>query len=456
MVLQETISGSIWDRSGGLLAELSNANVIQASSKRQCCPDGSFAIGGVYASTLSIACRIPNTSNFKVRGAKITLYSQYTGETNPYCIGTFWVTSCTRSGDIYTITAQDAVGWLDTASYNSTSNQSAKSVGELLNEQVGYTGSNLMTWCHRITSFANDFIKAQTGMSNLLEWEQYFPVLNDNEDYCNSCIWANINGVWRRTIYTAMYFLDSGTGTSNSACPRDFFKYIAELAGGFIFSKPEDGHLTLGQFAQPQYGEVAIGMDEIEWNSCDIADYTMELMRVDAHVELEKDQNAWGWWVLQSPDYDTKVQFRVEISNNPFLDGFAKEFVFVEGYSLDTVAQGIRYAICDYAGGYTIRPFSCTVHSNKRYALGQKVKLTYQDLTNASPQTYSSIITSIAWTFRGGHKISCGGSDSRAMADTVRMTKADKVRAETRCQLQALRKEFNYITKADIDRMMSS
>ena len=75
---------------------------------------------------------------------------------------------------------------------------------------------------------------------------------------------------------------------------------------------------------------------------------------------------------------------------------------------------------------YAVRPFSCTVHSTKRFQLGQKIKLSYRDFHETTAKSYDSIITAIEWTFRGGTKLSCGGEDSRVMADCTVLPRATK------------------------------
>ena len=89
---------------------------------------------------------------------------------------------------------------------------------------------------------------------------------------------------------------------------------------------------------------------------------------------------------------------------------------------------------------YAVRPFSCTVHSTKRFQLGQKIKLSYRYFHETTAKSYDSIITAIEWTFRGGTKLSCGGEDSRVMADCIRSSKGDKVRKEARNRCRALEK----------------
>ena len=123
MTIEESIRCEVYryDHTGSryvLQYTLGESEIISASINRQCCAQGSFEIGGVYASTLSMVAKLSGMSLFQVRGAKIIVWSKYDTE-NDWCqMGTFWVTDATRSGEIFTLNAQDAVGWLDTVPDN--------------------------------------------------------------------------------------------------------------------------------------------------------------------------------------------------------------------------------------------------------------------------------------------------------------------------------------------------
>ena len=60
-----------------LATTLTESSIISASSKRQCCADGTFEIGGVYAATFSMQAKIPGMTTFQVRGAKLKVFSKY-------------------------------------------------------------------------------------------------------------------------------------------------------------------------------------------------------------------------------------------------------------------------------------------------------------------------------------------------------------------------------------------
>ena len=458
MTIAESIQVKVYKydytaRNYALVTTLTESSIISASCKRQCCADGTFEIGGVYAATFSMQAKITGMTTFQVRGAKLQVFSKYGTESDWYSVGTFWVTDATRMGEIFSINAQDAVGWLDTSSYNDTAETAAKAVGKVLADkwqnigigidQWDENGTEYGGWLQYLTDCTNTFIFSQTGVRAMLTWKPYDKARRETYGrYCNDRIYAKINGKWSQTIYPAKFYLSAENSNSDSDCPRDFYRYLAELAFGFVYARPEDGALELGQFGNGYHGNVSVGMSEIEYDSCEVADYEIHMLRTDARVELEDEKSTWAWVRHSSPDYSTSSFQRFLIESNPFLDGFAKDFVFSSGYGLNTIPHSMwlaRYS-SDTGNQYAVRPFSCTVHSTKRFQLGQKIKLSYRDFHETTAKSYDSIITAIEWTFRGGTKLSCGGEDSRVMADCIRSSKGDKVRKEARNRCRALEK----------------
>ena len=85
-------------------------------------------------------------TTFQVRGAKLKVFSKYNDVAQWSSIGTFWVTDATRVGEIFSINAQDAVGWLDTSSYNSTSESAVKAVGKVLADKWQNIGIGIDQW----------------------------------------------------------------------------------------------------------------------------------------------------------------------------------------------------------------------------------------------------------------------------------------------------------------------
>ena len=485
MTLQESIQIRVYRRDSTrgvymLDSTIGDSAVISASIKRQCSADSSVEIGGAYAATLNLQARITGTDTFNIRGAKLEVLSKYSTEAEYKSRGTFWVTDATRVGSIYTISAQDALGWTDTSSYNDTSSAGIKGVGAALRSEFGKSGACIDTWAvwdsiginrgwlERLTVLTNSFVESQTGIKGMISWHWQPPgydTLTAAEKQNPSKIWevcnwyanSNILDTSKKPVtetrYNALMYLiddtqdeDNSTGSADSDTPRDYYKHLAALAFGFIYSRPEDGALALGQYGLPQYGIADIGMADIEAGTCNIAEYTVELLRTMARVELEGNGDTWSSCTHNSPDYATASFQRYTLENNPFLDGFAKDFVLQRGYSLSTIAYSMwraRYQPDDKVlRQYNIRPFSCVVHTAQRYHLGQKIQITYKREDEDTAQTYDSVITSIEWTFRGGTSLACGGEDSRVLADCTKATKADRARKEALNRCRAIERRL--------------
>lgn len=430
MLITEHVSGAIqFFTASGWQTKfvLSDRNVISASCKRQCCADGAFEIGGVYASSLNLTCRLQNSNSFQIRGAKIILYSQYDNEENPCCIGTFWVTNATRSGEIFTLDAMDAVGWLSTSSRNYTDeqNQIFDSIAKYFESQ-GYSRV-IQDWFSVITQFVNLLLYRLTGVPDMLSWQNYEFSENDNQRFCNEVIWNSES-------YLSP-FLSTESGTGNTDCPQDLYHYLAEIAGGFIYAKPENGALTLGQFGQPKFGTAEIKSADLESDTYEIADFQLQLLSVSVQSEILNHSADMAIWT-SSDNISGLSYFRYQLESNPFLDGFVAGYIRGDAEKLAdnlwTIANGLWNSLANYAGGVHIRPFQCTVHKKCRYHLGQNIKI----------NGYESIITSMTWTFRGGHMLACGGEDSRVMADCLRASKGDKVREEARNRCAALEQKI--------------
>ena len=441
---------------------LDDSNVIDASTRRQCCADGAFEIGTAYAATMQLVCRLPGATRFQIRGAKIVLRSQYGTEESPEPIGTFWVTDAQKIGDIFTLSGQCAVGWTDTSSYNELSADAAESMAHLiapdgaaapLQELLGHRTSS--TEC--VTDFVNMFVRVQTGIPDMIRWEDFDTVVNG--DYCNRWIYeqyidpADGQTKWRKTAYPAQFSVWNGNGVSATDCPRDYYRWMSQLAGGFITSK-RNGALTLRQYAMPELGTAVITTADIEENGCEVADYTLQIYRVSVTPDLETEYWVSGMSVFTDPLYASRVPIRIAVESNPVLDGFCKRWSIDEGSvpSVWTIAHNLWWAFYYHYGDIPIRPFRAVTHKQARFELGQRISIHYRDIGETQETTYGSVITSVEWRFRGGHVLACAGEDSRVMADCLRSTKADKAVRELRGRIGAIR-TVTERTQAEYDAM---
>lgn len=465
MVIIEHISGiiEVYDYSQSAwveLAALSDANVLRASARKQCCPDGAITIGGVYAAALSLVCRLPGARYFDVKRSRITVCSQYGAEESPEQIGVFFALDVQRSGDIFTISAQDAVGWTDTSANNYKPNTDTGEpaidlkygIGAFMEyEQSHQPGqsypanayTNLQDWMRRLSAITSRLIQGQCGIPNLVQWENYDVTRNSGYDYANSHVFSGSSPDPSHEAAFPLYVKDNDVknlqGSARTDSPRDYYRFLAELAAGFVYAD-EAGHLTLGQFGQVEWGignsTAEIHTQEIEADSLVIADYDIQplntLVRAESH-------NGWAQnsiWTT-TPDYANHAYIRYEVTeSNPFACGWHAVWTDVD---LGTLARGLWWARCDYGGSmYTLRPFRCKVHKQTRFHLGQRIKIFFKDRGESSETQYDSIITSIVWTYRGGHQIACGGEDGRTMLDCLRGSKGDRVARDLRNTITAM------------------
>ena len=428
MIIEEHIQVTVTFRNNAFVTLLDN-HVVSASIKKQCCSDGKFDIGGVYAAVLSVICRIPGTNSFSLRGAKIAVNSKFRSDAGYLTRGTFWVTDAKKlSGDIYSITGIDAVGWLDSSSMNYTDEQNRifDSVAKYFESQ-GY-GRTILNWCGELTNFVNRLIRSMTGMENVLSWTNYDSSYNG--DYHNRYIY-NQDGT---NLGDALFWLSTEADSGITDCPRDLFAHLARLAGGFICARP-DGSLTLRQFAQRDLGTAEITENCIEYDSCEIADFTIQVLSAAVQSEILSGAADMAVWTAFG-SYAALSPLRIHIHSNPFLDGFTAAYCRGD-YSrktenLWTIADSLFYLV-----NSDIRPFRCKVHKPEHFEPGEKIRI----LPPGGSDFLESIITSVTWTFRGGCELSCSGEDSRTMTDALRMSKADKAIKEAQSRCSALEKK---------------
>ena len=421
------------------IAELSDANVISCKTKRLCCATGAFEIGGVYAATLSMVCRLPGISRYQIRGCRIILRRWYDGENYTASTapleGIFWVTDAQKKAEIFTLSGQDAMGWADTSSYNHTSAEDGLSAGvwgfgEFLS-QLYSDGPVLQAWMSRCVQLANILARRQMGMLvDLLTWQDYDKTQNGGIEYCNNYIWTDHNV--EDTTQNACFFLYQDDGVFKDDNPRSFLRWLAQAAGGFI-TVTKDGYLTLRQFVQPSLGDATINMADMELDGCEVADYRLQLYS----TTVVYDDFDPPWAAGDVPNANGLSPYRIYVEGNPFMNGFQKR---TENEWLSPV-WGLAMSMYHYGDNRhcIARPFKVRVHKAERYELGQRIHFPdWHDLEETGTHDLYSVITGAEWTFRGGTVLSCGGEDTRVMADCIRASKADKAIREMRSRFKAL------------------
>ncbi len=442
VVEQYDFTNHVW----AAVAYLDDSSVISAKTRRLCCAQGAFEIGGVYAASLSLVCRLPGMTRYGIRGARITLRRWFDGEVftgaDAPIEGIFWVVDAKKTADIFTLSGQDAMGWADTSSYNHTGGEDGLSAGiygfgEFLAQLYG-DGPVLQEWMLRCTQLANILAKRQTGMlQDLLVWRHYSKLENGGVEYCNNYVWTDHN--IEDTSINAEIYLYTADGVYKDDNPRDFLRWLAQAAGGFI-TVTKDGFLTLRQFVQPSLGNAVVEMEDMELEGCEVADFRLQLYYTSVIFDDIQASAVGGG----APDSGQLVPYRICVEGNPFLNGFIGRGI--SGYPdyHNSLSWGLAMSMYHYGDLETpprhciARPFRVTVHTTDRYELGQRIEFPdWHDLDETQTHDLFSVITGVEWTFRGGTVLSCGGEDSRVMADCVRATKADKAVRELRSRFKA-------------------
>ncbi|MDE6036627.1 MAG: hypothetical protein K2G36_12055 [Ruminococcus sp.] len=117
-------------------------DIIQNSLSiaEKCMDDSSFSLGGVNSSQLSAKFRLQGTNSFNIIGSKINVFSWFGDEEtaiNDKSVrfrGVFWVTSATKINYIYTISASDAMIWLDNVNYSTNDDKTSNLIYNKLSE----------------------------------------------------------------------------------------------------------------------------------------------------------------------------------------------------------------------------------------------------------------------------------------------------------------------------------
>lgn len=365
---------------------LSEDDIIKDSLSitSKCMDDGSFMLGGVFSAQLSAKLRISgeNVNSYTIIGAKINVYSWYGNDQNNEKLrGIFWVTSATRINDIYTISASDALIWLDSTSYD--------------DREQGTSENKIYA---RLSSSIRDIT------NNLKE---IIDVVNEVLDEDKRIVWRGDGGVVNNMPSDIGYVLlpPDKIGGISAKNPRDYVSWLAELACGFAFVgyAEKDAWLKIGQYWEDDYIEIL--SEETELNSCEIADFKLKFNRVYAEIYNGHSGSEHG--------EITAGGITIDISTNPFKDG---HWEYHGGNAMDVIGKMFEKLT---SPRINFRPFKLKCHKTEFFELGQKVKL---------PNGEYSLLTGINWQFRGGYTLSCAGRDTRILSVAAKRSQAAKVK----------------------------
>lgn len=384
---------------------VSENDIIQNSLgiAEKCMEDSSFSLGGVNSGQLTAKIKLKETNSFNIIGSKINVFSWFGDEEtaindkNVRFRGVFWVTSAKKINDIYTISASDAMTWLDSVNYNDGGNDSNPIYSQLSSSR------RTLNECFKTVIEETNIV-----LNNITELNYIY---NDN--------------IMNNNHYDTGYCLlpPDIIGEISTKNPRDYISWIAELACGFAYvCYKQDGlhepytqggdhnpYIKIGQFSEEN--PVEVGYDEVELNSLEIADFVLNFSRVYCKFYDGYDYSR----------YNSNGGITLDISENPFKDGWY-QYLDHGSHSKDC---GCYQAVANVMYGkileisHYFRPFRLKYHGKKYFRLGQKIKL---------PDGRFSVITSIKWRFRGGTNLACAGKDNRLLAVSAKRSQATKVK----------------------------
>lgn len=390
-------------------------NSLSVSSK--CMDDSSFSLGGVFSAQLSAKIRLQNTNTYKVTGAKIKVFSQYGGQSE-ILRGIFWVTSVSRKNDIYTISASDSLVWLDSTSYDHSGQ----------GENIIYNALVSDEW---IRTLSNEFEILLSVVNDILENDKKLCFYYDDEI---------INNLPSGKGYCLLP--PDMVGEISTKNPRDYASWLAEIACGFVFVDYSDGtaKIRIGQYSEEVNHEISY--DEVELNSCEIADFTLNFQQVYTDI-YDGTSGSVG---------NNGNGITIDISENPFKDGHWQynRVIGSDGEEYGNAMDIIDNIYDKLVGnenknckGLDFRPFNLKCHCTKNFQLGQKITL---------PNGQESWITSIKWQFRGGYTLSCAGKDTRVLCASARRSRSAKVKDLAYTKINTEIAKLN----ADIDEKINS
>lgn len=382
---------------------ISENDIIQNSLSiaEKCMDDGSFMLGGVFSAQLSVKLRISgeNVNSYTVIGAKIKVYSWYgSDQSNEKLRGVFWITSATRNNDIFTVSASDSLIWLDSASYGADSEES-NPIYNMLSSFV----ANLCFVFEHMLLVVNEIIDDDKKL----------------EFYYDSGIINNLpSGKGYCLLPPDM------VGEISTRNPRDYASWLAEIACGFVFMDYSNGNprIRIGQFGEEIKNEIS--WDEIELNSCEIADFTVQINGI--------------WTKVYNGTHGSIGSLKgsvIDISDNPFKDG---HWQYNNGNCMDILSNigGKIWGDLPNCNGLFFRPFTLKCHCRKYFELGQKILL---------PDGNVSILTSIKWKFRGGTILGCAGKDNRLLSVSAKRSQAAKVKDLAYTKINRLQRQIDDI-----------
>lgn len=347
------------------------------TTTQSCSSGGGIPAGSCNAGTMSVSFRAPaGMSKKDLFMAKIKLYVWY-GSDDPKQIGEYNVTSSTKNGNVYTVSASDNIVLLDENCY------SAKDVQDAENGLIEILGGTLRDPATILSFICNAYS---------------VPHLNHDENVEKVPDSGNVK------------LCTSVSNECSTESVKDFASYIAEYLGAFIVAD-ENGKVRFCRLGDRE--------PDIEINSSNIAIGTYQRSPYYVFPSMWRvcfDSGFSNYWYASPIPVDA-APLTVDVTNNPFWQ-YQEDKIPSDIYAGKTTGMialpwdYIYKAATDENGKHLINPFSATVYVPYMFRVCDLVTIKDPD-TNEKYRTY---ITDVTWTFRGGQTISCAGEDTRTLS----------------------------------------
>lgn len=469
MVIYEHIKGHIsiptYDtgEAGGIFAGMAEKDFTEddiikdsCSITSRCCDDSTFTFGSVRPAELSIKLKLDNEidgkkiNKFNVYGAKITLWSCYT-DTNErpentsdkwILRGEFWVTSVSRTKNIYTLRASDALVWFQSDSYEGKNCDN--NIYAILTGNPFY----LMGAFRVIVDEVNRMLKNvdENGIEIAPPIAEIEYDSNRGDTLCGNLGWMCLR-------------VDENGHKSRTS--SDYLKDLGEITAGFARMETDAEHPDTRRLYLLSYGyspkeETCSSTFKEFWDS--ITTITYDTIASDG-IEY----SDWGiFFRAISCEMFTGVNYAVstgalpyqgnaiiDLSGNSFIEGrLSQAPSWAEGDPYNIVVDS---GYLSYMHNLHIRPFTLKCYPvfktlNEYPKLGQKIRI------EAEPNEWrDSIITKMIWKFRGGWEFGCSGQDTRVLSQAAKKSLASHAEQKAKVYASNINKNAMNIARADAE-----
>ena len=386
MVIKE-IARIVLKTKKGQTFDINDKHIVSLSTSASCSSGGGIPAGCCNAGTMSLSFKQQGTGIVEADlfQASLTLYVQYPPHAESVR-GVYNVTNSNLRYGIFDVSASDNIGMLDDAAY------SAKDTENAVCGLLSVIGAGAMRYpAHILSEICNSY-----GVPHLTQAE-------------NAAIIPES---------TANLLMTSVSSECSTESIKDFANYLSEYIGGFITAY-EDGRVGFGRIGKSEYTET---LDEKNIQKGSFQKSPFSVWPTIWKVNFDSGYN--NYWYTTSDTPDGYAPLSIEINNNPFWQYLEDSMPsgLVGGKTSDMIKYMWDYivSIRNY-----INPFSATVYVPHLFKLGEIVHIKKPGDDSAT-RKFTSCITDVTWTYRGGQQISCAGSDTRFLSCSTSRTSAKK------------------------------